>query len=362
MKKILYIIDRANFYGSERHVYDVINYMNEQSNIEVEFLCFFKGELYRKLLNKGIKVNHLKLSWIESIIKFFILKKKIKEINPDIIHCHQPKALLIGVLIGKLLKKKTIITIHSDPDLIKSSKRNYIYKRVSYIFHKAIQNISENYCNILIYVSNSMIKSKKNLHKTKVIYNWVSKDFEFHTQKKKRKFGKIKILYLSSITYEKGYEDFFEFLGKLKKELPIEIDIVGDGDKKYKEFLASKIKDLGINFKINFWGYQKEVQKFYNNADLFFLFSKGETFGIAYIEAMYYGLPIFSYELPVLKEIIPKENFIENDLLKQVKNLEEILFNKRLYTKISQINQKEARKAFDYYKNMKKLEEIYLEE
>lgn len=361
MKKILYIIDRANFYGSERHVYDIVDYMKNNKNFNIEFLCFFKGELYEKIkLFSNVKINYFRLSWINIPIKFITLLKLIFQIKPDIIHCHQPKALFIGTLLGKILKIKVIVTFHSDVNLIKYSNRNIFIKYFVFWFHKVIELFVKKYSNKKIYLTKYALK-KKDL-KSFVIYNWVSRELTFPLNKKDIDLKEvIKILYVGSITTEKGYEEFIDFLAKCKKSLPLEINIVGDGNPKYIKKLLKKIENNKIEFKINFCGYQKNMKKFYQEADLFFLFSKCETFGLVYIEAMFYGLPIFCYCLPVLEELLPKENFIENDLFKQVLNLEKIIIDRELYKKISFINQIEARNKFNYNKNIKKLENLYLE-
>lgn len=360
MKKILYVIDRANFYGSERHVYDVIDYMKNNKDFDIEFLCFFKGDLYKKIKSfSNVKVNYFKLSWISIPIKLIALLKLISQMNPDIIHCHQPKALFIGTLLGKILKIKVIVTFHSDINLIKYSNRNIFVKYFVFLFHKIIELFIKKYSDKKIYLTKYALK-KKDL-KSLVIYNWVSRELVFFPNKKDIDLKKvIKILYVGSITAEKGHEDFIDFLSKCKKNIPLEINIVGDGDSNYIKKLLKKIKNNKIEFKINFCGYQKNMKKFYQEADLFFLFSKCETFGLVYVEAMCYGLPIFCYRLPVLEELLPKENFIESDLFKQVLNLEKIIKDKELYKKISFINQMEARNKFNYSKNIKKLEDLYL--
>lgn len=361
MKKILYIIDRANFYGSERHVYDILNYMKNNSKFEIEFLCFFKGELYSKLeLEKKIKIYYFKLSWFEILFKIILLIKLILKIKPDILHCHQPKALFIGTLLGKILKIKTIITLHTDIELIKYSNNNLVKKKIIYNFHNLIDKFVKKYSDISIYLTNFNLieKNKKNI----VIYNWVSQNFNFIMTNKKEwePNKKIKILCISSITPEKGYNDLIEFLSKCDQYLPIEVNIIGGGKQKYINKLLEEIKIKKIKFKINFWGYQREIGEFYENSDIFILFSKSETFGLVYVEAMYYGLPIFSYELPVLKEILPNINFIDNDLVNQALNLKKLISNKKLYKKISKINRMKVEKSFNYLTNIKKIEKIYL--
>ena len=72
--------------------------------------------------------------------------------------------------------------------------------------------------------------------------------------------------------------------------------IVGRYDKEEKRRLEAIIKKEQINDHVIFTGYiqDEEIAAYYNLADIYVMPSKKEGFGIVFIEAMYYGLPVIA--------------------------------------------------------------------
>lgn len=77
-------------------------------------------------------------------------------------------------------------------------------------------------------------------------------------------------------------------------EKPLTLTIVGNGPE--REALEQQAGDLGIADKVCFKGQldRREIAELYEDGDCFVLLSKGETFGVAYIEAMAAGLPVIA--------------------------------------------------------------------
>lgn len=71
------------------------------------------------------------------------------------------------------------------------------------------------------------------------------------------------------------------------------LTVVGDGSQKDK--LNDLVRRQGLQEKVKFTGFisdKKELLKLYRDSDIFCMTSKGETFGIVYVEAMTQGLPV----------------------------------------------------------------------
>ena len=78
--------------------------------------------------------------------------------------------------------------------------------------------------------------------------------------------------------------------------------IVGDGPEKKK--LEFKIKDLGLEQKVKFWGWQNDPKNFYRQADVFILTSDYEGWGLAIVEAAGFSLPIIMTDVGCAGELI----------------------------------------------------------
>jgi len=95
---------------------------------------------------------------------------------------------------------------------------------------------------------------------------------------------------LSSKERYKGYDKVIEIFPQLLKTFSnLRYVIVGDGDDKVR--LSNIIEDLNIKDRVHLTGYidEKELPAYYNACDVFCMPSKGEGFGIVFLEAMSCG-------------------------------------------------------------------------
>ena len=101
------------------------------------------------------------------------------------------------------------------------------------------------------------------------------------------------ILKVARIAPEKGHLDAIEALYILhdKYNEHAHLVLVGDGPSLYKYKIRKSIAERGLENYIHFEGNQHDVRRYYQLADLFTLTSHStETFSIAALEAMAYGL------------------------------------------------------------------------
>jgi glycosyltransferase involved in cell wall biosynthesis len=93
-----------------------------------------------------------------------------------------------------------------------------------------------------------------------------------------------------SLEKYKGFEDMFEAISILHKENPdIHLNLVGSGNDQKR--LLNLTRKLGITDKVTFWGYlaNNDLDAAYSDCDLYVMLSKGEVFGIVFLEAMKRG-------------------------------------------------------------------------
>ncbi len=154
--KILYIIDQTNLFGSELHVFDLIKKLGPLNQITL--IAFNNGPLINmiKELNLNITVIVIDLSWFPNAFKLLKLINQVKNISPNIIHSHQPKAILYGSIIAKFVGKKHISTIHSIPYVSASIYEGINIKAVSNIgfdfsgYGDFVENLRDENCYILL--------------------------------------------------------------------------------------------------------------------------------------------------------------------------------------------------------------------
>lgn len=100
---------------------------------------------------------------------------------------------------------------------------------------------------------------------------------------------------LNSEEKYKGYDIVLKSLQRLIKKYPqLHYVIVGKYDTSEKERVDKMISSMSLAHAVTITGYipDEELQTHYHLADLYIMPSAGEGFGIVFIEAMFYGLPV----------------------------------------------------------------------
>lgn len=102
---------------------------------------------------------------------------------------------------------------------------------------------------------------------------------------------------LSSKERYKGYDNVLHAVRDLKPQYPgIKYLIVGKFDEEEVARVKKIIADLSIGEQVFLAGFipDEELARYFHLADLYVMPSKKEGFGIVFIEAIYYGLPVIA--------------------------------------------------------------------
>ncbi|RZJ34285.1 MAG: N-acetyl-alpha-D-glucosaminyl L-malate synthase BshA [Flavobacterium sp.] len=113
--------------------------------------------------------------------------------------------------------------------------------------------------------------------------------------------GERIITHISNFRKVKRIPDIIKIFDKIQKKIPARLMMVGDGPEKEKaERLCRK---LGIENKVIFFGNSNEIDRILSYSDLFLLPSETESFGLAALEAMAWGVPVISSNSGGLPEV-----------------------------------------------------------
>ena len=113
--------------------------------------------------------------------------------------------------------------------------------------------------------------------------------------------GERIITHISNFRKVKRIPDIIKIFNKIQKKIPAKLMMVGDGPEKEKaERLCA---ELGISEKVIFFGNSNEIDKILSYSDLFLLPSETESFGLAALEAMAWGVPVLSSNSGGLPEV-----------------------------------------------------------
>lgn len=117
------------------------------------------------------------------------------------------------------------------------------------------------------------------------------------------------VVFVGRLSAEKGVMRLLRIWEKVHEQLPeYKLNIYGEGH--MREAMTTWLREMkergeGEELRVEFKGFEKDLEKLYTGSDLLLMTSDTEGFGMVLIEAMYYGVPCISFDCPISpKEII----------------------------------------------------------
>jgi glycosyltransferase involved in cell wall biosynthesis len=230
----------------------------------------------------------------------------------DLIVTFSPLEALLGIFF-KFFSRKTnlIVSFRCDSVASCSITDNNIKNKFLIYFLNLIDKIAINNSDLVIFISN---RNKDDIlkrtgiistDKIKVVYNGITPRLEELGKAERVEFyGEEKIIgYVGLLFQGKGVRYLVEAFAKLlQNDDLLKLVIVGDGpEKKNLEDIA---RQMNIQDKIVFTGYQKNPIKYIKGFDLLVVPSLVEPFGIVILEAFYVGTPVIGACVGGITEIL----------------------------------------------------------
>ena len=197
--------------------------------------------------------------------------------------------------IHKSLHAKTIGWMHNSYDAFFSINTSYLGKLKRYFSFQML-----NLDKIIVLSKYDQEKYLKELNiSSEVIYNPLTINPQGKGSPNYKKFlavGRFSPLH-------KGFDILIEaFAVFAKQNKDWSLDIVGDGPE--RKMLYSLIDHYHLENRITIHPFTKNIEQYYNLASVYILSSRWEGFPLVLFEAMSYGLPVISSDIPIAKEIL----------------------------------------------------------
>ena len=322
-----------------------------KKNVE-SCIIAINGENSKK--TSTLKLNNATV--IKSKLNFFFgaqpisfgLIKILKKSEADIYHLHLPNPFGVLCYLISKPKGKLLITYHSD----------IVKQRVLKFFYKPLLNIILKKADKIVATSQNLVNSSSILtkHKEKTVIiplginpNDYTIDEEILSEMK-TKYGERFLLAIGRLVEYKG----FEYLLKALPEIPDEkLYIIGNG--KFENHLNEIIKDNNLTERVTILKpLHFENLKAMMKLSKMFIFpsvSNNEAFGIVQLEAMYFGKPVISSDLPTGVTFVNQHG--ETGLVTRKRDsgsiavaINKLLNDNELYNTISDNNQEYVCKNF----------------
>jgi glycosyltransferase involved in cell wall biosynthesis len=355
--KILFIKEQRSPTGIEGIGIYLLNVCIELNKLKVPYLILYNAEdeLYKKMLvnNINVRIVDFLLNSAKNMFQYKkvqtaqkLIYKIIKNENITHVNVHFPYLL-------QLVKKEWNIPIivHWHGAFINNKPAPYLYlkdilsprklltsiynKKVAFNFDKADMVIcpgiaAKNTASEYFKVPSNKIKI--NPYGVKEIN---TNDFKCLKNELGFKSTDKIIISVGRETKAKGVEDFCNVAMSLQHKTNYKFLFIGGyRDKNYHDELVANYGHC-----VQFMGMRQNINDFYKTADLFLFLSHRESAGLVLAEAMYFSLPLVTWDIIGVNEMFKNENngylckFGNIDDIK--KSLVKVLDNKEIYSKFS---------------------------
>ncbi|WP_175073501.1 glycosyltransferase family 4 protein [Terribacillus sp. AE2B 122] len=291
--------------GIQNYIYGIVSNLDSNST---DVLTTYKGdstEIIEFDNKQGFDIKRVELSTQSNIInKVFSLIKMYFQIltilrKKSIEEIHFGNALPVGLLSLLLRNKKVkIFTYIYGLDLLESKK-----SKIKLSLLKSVLQKSDRVITISEFTKREIIKININEKKIKIISpgfripSTTDDDVDVREKYGIAKTDKI-ILTVARLHERKGHDIVLKAIKTINNH-NLKYLICGTGP--YEKTLKSLVESLNLNNKVIFTGEveDSELVKLYKEADIFVMASRQlddqgdvEGYGIVFLEANYYGLPV----------------------------------------------------------------------
>lgn len=305
MMRVLFLNNGLASGGVEKLLNDMLPLLRKRIYCELLILCSDNERYLDSLKQNQIKVTIIpaKLNSHYSRLKY--ISDYIKKGNFDIIHGNEfPTIYYCSLLkiINKRFRPKVLITEHNTDNRRRHMKCIRPIEKWVYSLYDGVISISDmtqrrliewikpskedKYCVINNGIPLELFKEAKPLKKEAIIEGTKSDD----------KF----LCMVGTFTKQKNHL----FMVDVLSELPTNYKLILVGEGCMKQEIMSKAKFKGVEDRMSFIGYRKDVGSVMKTCDIVVIPSLWEGFGLISVEAMACGIPVVAFNVPGLAEII----------------------------------------------------------
>ena len=371
MKQKLLLIIEAMSGGAGRHVQDLISHL-PQEKFDI-FVIYSNHRTNPEFLEKIVTMNEqatfISCDFLVREIKpkfdllaYQFIAKKIKEIKPDIVHCHSSKAGVIGRLAAKRRGvKKIFYTPHAYSFLAPefSGKKKFLFVQIEKFLSRF--STTQTFC---VSIGEMQAALEVNLDKTdkfQVIYNGLPEIDLPSKETIRAQLGLEKTVVVignnARMSEQKNPMFFMEIAQKMIRQ-NANWHFVWAGDGQLMRICQSVIKQNGLEKNIHLLGERPDSETVVTAYDIFLTTSQYEGLPYAPIEAMRAGVPILATNVVGNSELVieGKNGYLID--LEWSKSVEEKLYKAAKMD--AQMIKADFRQRFAIDQMLKQIETIYL--
>lgn len=358
MCDVIYLLGSLNRGGAETLLLDVFN---NSSKAGFLFSGVYRkgGVLERAFKNTMVSFEKLTPRFPFDPLYLYNLRKLIISAGAKIVHAQQYIDAIYAKIALMGTKVKIVQTYHGY-DLGQSRIGDFLIKTIS----KRID------CNVFVSETQRdffVRKLRLPLERTAVVYNGLNFAKLGAVKKRVPHDGKVIMGMVGNFVKARDPMTLCRLLKKLDEEkIDFEFYFVGRRDDKtpyYFDDCERFCRTSGLAGKVHFLGGRNDVPELLAKWDAFMYSTDHDTFGIAVVEAIASGMPVFVNDWDVMKEISMDGKFA---VLYKTKNIDDLydkfrsfLQNQTKYYQTATNNAEEIRCIYSIESHLQSLHKLY---
>ena len=291
--KICIICSRLSFGGAERVAVAWANGFSQKGHEVMVITNLYDPITYQ--LDEKIAVRHL-VSTNQNKFKKWLgafgeVRRNLKEFQPKAVIGVLPTCSFVARAASIGLHIPVIATEHDSFERPKSAPFSFMDKVLKFWLNKIYRNVT-----VLTKADKDVIAKK--LAHVQIMPNPLALKPLLSISPKKQVIlaaGRL------DAWHYKGFDNLIRAWGQVNEELKIDngksssiiepwkLQIAGTGSKESLNYLKKLCKENDVEDSVDFLGFQKNIEKLYQEASIFVLSSRYEGFGLVLIEAMSQG-------------------------------------------------------------------------
>jgi glycosyltransferase involved in cell wall biosynthesis len=289
------------------------------------------------------------------------VRKVLRQGRYSAVHTHTSFGGLIGRL-GAFLSGRDMKIIHTLHAFGADEFTPYPQKWLYWLIEKGLDAMTDRYIAPSRYTREYGTRTRLiNPAKATVIYNALPLKASLpigdaERQRVRASFGAgpddIVFLFCGRFEKQKGVDILLQAVALVKVAASFKVVLCGTGE--LEDALRSLAIDLGIQDHMVWLGWQQDLRGFYEAADVYVMPSRWETFGLVFLEAMNYSLPILSTRTQAIPEVVENNVSgllsINEDARGLAKNMEKLIMHAELRHQLGMQGHQRLHARFSYEK------------
>jgi glycosyltransferase involved in cell wall biosynthesis len=231
------------------------------------------------------------------------LAREIRAFRPHLLHAHDYKTNVLGILLGRLFRTRVLTTMHGYVTRSPRLERYYAIDRWALRRMDHVIAVSK---DLLHYLQELGVPASR----CSLIENAIDTEQyrrQWSVAEAKRRLGQAPVrLVLGAVgrlSAEKGFDVLIRSVGQLIEEgLDVSLLIAGEGSERAR--LQELVENLGLGERVKVLGYCSDTRELYQALDIFVLSSLREGLPNVLLEAMALEVPVVATRIAGVPRLV----------------------------------------------------------